>query len=110
MAGLVPAIHVFEITCALRRRLRGKTVVLDTANSGYAYLLYAILKKRGLNKGDYNVKTVGATPRRLEAMQNDKDNKAAVLNQPFAIQAVKAGLKDMGTTVQIMGRYQGTAG
>jgi ABC-type nitrate/sulfonate/bicarbonate transport system substrate-binding protein len=90
--------------------LRGKTIVLDTANSGYAYMFYALLKKNGLNKGDYTVKTVGATPRRLEAMQKDKDNKAAVLNPPFAFQAVQAGLKDMGTTVKMMGPYQGTAG
>jgi ABC-type nitrate/sulfonate/bicarbonate transport system substrate-binding protein len=90
--------------------LRGKTILLDTATSGYAYVLYAILKRHGLNKGDYVLKMVGATPRRLEAMLNDKSNKAAVLNPPFSIQAVKAGLKDMGSTVSMMGPYQGPAG
>jgi ABC-type nitrate/sulfonate/bicarbonate transport system substrate-binding protein len=90
--------------------LRGKNIIVDTNNSGYAYLLYAILKKNGLNKGDYQVTAVGATPRRLEAMQKDKANAAAVLNQPFALQAVRAGLKDMGTTVSMMGPYQGTSG
>jgi ABC-type nitrate/sulfonate/bicarbonate transport system substrate-binding protein len=90
--------------------LRGKTILLDTATSGYAFVLYAILKRHGLAKGDYMLKTVGATPRRLEAMLNDKNNKAAVLNPPFSIQAVKAGLKDMGTTVSMMGPYQGPAG
>jgi ABC-type nitrate/sulfonate/bicarbonate transport system substrate-binding protein len=90
--------------------LRGKTLVLDTANSGYAYMLYAILKKHGLERADYNVKTVGATPRRLEALLNDKENKAAVLNPPFSIQGVKAGLKDMGATVDMAGPYQGPAG
>jgi ABC-type nitrate/sulfonate/bicarbonate transport system substrate-binding protein len=90
--------------------LRGKNIVVDTTNSGYAYLLYALLKKNGLNTGDYKVTAVGATARRLEAMKNDKANAAAVLNQPFAIQATRAGLKDMGTTVSMMGPYQGTAG
>src|SRR5215470_13705025 len=90
--------------------LRGKTVVLDTANSGYAFLFYEILRRHGLNRGDYTIKTVGATPRRLEALQNDGENKAAVLNPPFSIQAVKAGLKDMGSTVSMMGPYQGPAG
>ena len=89
--------------------LRGKTIVLDTSTSGYAYVLYAILKRNGLNKGDYILKTVGATPRRLEAMLNDKGNKAAVLNPPFSIQAVKGGLKDMGSTVALTGPYQGPA-
>jgi ABC-type nitrate/sulfonate/bicarbonate transport system substrate-binding protein len=90
--------------------LRGKTILLDTSTSGYAFVLYAILKRHGLNKGDYVLKTVGATPRRLEAMLSDKNNKAAVLNPPFSIQAVKAGLKDMGSTVSMMGPYQGPAG
>jgi ABC-type nitrate/sulfonate/bicarbonate transport system substrate-binding protein len=83
---------------------------LDTANSGYAYVLYAILKRNGLNRGDYNLKTVGATPRRLDALLSDKSNKAAVLNPPFSIQAVKAGLKDMGSVVTMIGPYQGPAG
>jgi ABC-type nitrate/sulfonate/bicarbonate transport system substrate-binding protein len=90
--------------------LRGHTIVLDTATSGYAFVLYAILKRHGLNKGDYALKTVGATPRRLEAMLADRSNKAAVLNPPFSIQAVKAGLKDLGSTVSMMGPYQGPAG
>jgi ABC-type nitrate/sulfonate/bicarbonate transport system substrate-binding protein len=90
--------------------LRGKTIVLDTSTSGYAFVLYAILKRHGLDKGDYSLKTVGATPRRLEALLNDKSNKAAVLNPPFSIQAVKAGLKDLGSTVSMMGPYQGPAG
>src|SRR5262249_45416490 len=88
----------------------GKTILLDTATSGYAFVLYAILKRHGLAKGDYVLKTVGATPRRLEAMLADTNNKAAVLNPPFSIQAGKAGLKDKGTTVSMMGPYQGPAG
>ena len=90
--------------------LRGKTIVVDTATSGYAYLLYALLKKNGLNAGDYVIKPVGVTARRLEAMQGDSNNKAAILNQPFAIQVVKSGLKDLGTTSSMMGPYQGTSG
>ena len=90
--------------------LRDKTILLDTATSGYAFVLYAILKRHGLNKGDYVLKNVGATPRRLAALLADKNNKSAVLNPPFSIEAVKAGLKDMGTTVSMMGPYQGPAG
>jgi TRAP-type uncharacterized transport system substrate-binding protein len=80
--------------------LRGRTVVLDTANSGCVYLFYAILKKNGLNLGKRWRNAEG-----VEALQNDKDNKAAVLNPPFSIQAVKSGLKDMGATVDMMDPY-----
>jgi ABC-type nitrate/sulfonate/bicarbonate transport system substrate-binding protein len=90
--------------------LRGQTILLDTATSGYAFVLFAILKRHGLNRGDYVLKNVGATPRRLAALLADKGNKAAVLNPPFSIEAVKAGLKDMGSVVSMMGPYQGPAG
>src|ERR1043166_4914257 len=95
--------------------LRGQTIALDTSTSGYAFMLFAILKQHGLNKGDYGVKTVGATPRRLQAMidqrsNGNKSNAAASHNPPFSIQAVKAGLKDLGSAVSMIGPYQGPAG
>ena len=90
--------------------LRGKTVLVDAPNTAYAFQLYDVLKRNGLNKGDYIVKPVGATGKRLEAMQQDKTAAAAILNPPFSLNAVKSGLKDTGTVVQIIGPYQATAG
>lgn len=86
--------------------LRGKTVVVDAPNTAFALLLYKVLKDNGLNKGDYDVKPVGGTPARLEAMTKDKTNAAAVLNPPFAFRAREAGLKDMGATAKAIGSYQ----
>lgn len=86
--------------------LRGKTVIVDAVNTAYAFQLYEILKRGGLNPGDYTVKTVGATNRRVVAMENDKNDKATMLNPPFTILAAQAGLKDMGSAVKILGPYQ----
>ena len=62
---------------------------------------------RRLNKGDYEVKPVGGTTARLEAMTKDKGNAAAaVLNPPFTFRASEAGLKDMGTATKAVGAYQ----
>jgi ABC-type nitrate/sulfonate/bicarbonate transport system substrate-binding protein len=83
--------------------LKGKTIVLDGADTGYAYAIYAILEKVGLKKGDYNLNLVGATPKRLEALLNDPSNKAGMINPPFSIQAVRAGLVDLGATVSFIG-------
>jgi hypothetical protein len=69
--------------------LKGKTIVLDGADTGYAYVIYSILEKYGLKKGDYNINLVGATPKRLEALLNDPSNKAGMINPPFSIQAVR---------------------
>jgi ABC-type nitrate/sulfonate/bicarbonate transport system substrate-binding protein len=92
------------------KELRGKTVVVDALNTAYAFQLYDILAKNGLHKGDYAAKSVGATFKRLAAMQQDKTAAAAVINAPFSILGVKSGLKDLGSVIDMTGPYQATAG
>ncbi|HET7848740.1 MAG TPA: ABC transporter substrate-binding protein, partial [Pseudolabrys sp.] len=90
--------------------LRGKTVIVDAVNTAYAFQLYDILRKNGLYKGDYAVKSVGATFKRLAAMKDDRTAAAAILNPPFSILAARAGLKDLGPVMTVIGPYQATAG
>jgi ABC-type nitrate/sulfonate/bicarbonate transport system substrate-binding protein len=89
--------------------IKGKTVAVDAVNTAYAFQLYEILRQKGLNKNDYEVKPVGGTGSRLEAMTRDKTLVAAMLNPPFSIRAEKAGPKDMGTAAAALGAYQGTS-
>src|SRR4029453_15146931 len=89
--------------------IKGKTVAVDAVNTAYAFQLCEILRQKGLNKGDYEVKPVGGTGSRLEAMTKDKTLVAAMLNPPFSILAEKSGLKDMGTAAAALGAYQGTS-
>ncbi len=89
--------------------LKGKTVAVDAVNTAYAFQLYEMLRQKGLNKGDYEVKPVGGTALRLEAMTKDKTYAAAMLNPPFSIRAEKAGLKALDTAVNALGAYQGSA-
>jgi len=89
--------------------LRGKTVIVDAPMTAYAFQVYEVLKRNGLNKGDYDVKPVGSTFRRFDAMKNDKTSGASTLNPPFSIMARRAGLKDTGEVVQTIGPYQATA-
>jgi ABC-type nitrate/sulfonate/bicarbonate transport system substrate-binding protein len=88
--------------------LKGKTVVVDAVNTAYAFQLYEMLRQKGLNKGDYEVKSVGATGLRLDAMTKDKAMAAGIMNPPFSVRGEKAGLKDMGTAAAALGAYQGT--
>jgi ABC-type nitrate/sulfonate/bicarbonate transport system substrate-binding protein len=89
--------------------IKGKTVAVDAVNTAYAFQLYEMLRQKGLNKGDYEVKPVGGTGLRLDAMTKDKAMVAAMLNPPFSVRAEKAGLKDMGTAAAALGAYQGTS-
>jgi len=89
--------------------VKGKAVVVDAVNTAYAFQLYEMLKQKGVNKGDYEIKPVGGTQSRLDAMIKDKANVAAMMNPPFSTRAVKSGLKDMGTAAVALGAYQGTS-
>src|SRR5262245_32989578 len=88
--------------------LRGRTLVADVANTGWSFVLYEILRRHGLRRGDYAIHEAGAPFRRFEAMRNDKAMAAAVLNPPFAIHARRAGLKDLGPVADQVGAYLGT--
>jgi ABC-type nitrate/sulfonate/bicarbonate transport system substrate-binding protein len=89
--------------------IRGKTVGVDAVNTAYAFQLYEILRQKGINKGDYEVKPLGGGPLRLDAMTKDKAIAAAIMNPPFSIQGARAGLKDFGRVDTALGAYQGTA-
>ncbi len=91
------------------RDLRGKTVIVDAPTTSYAFQVYQVLKLNGLNKGDYDVRPVGGTPKRYETITADKTAVGSALNPPFSILARRAGLKDMGEIVQMIGPYQATA-
>jgi ABC-type nitrate/sulfonate/bicarbonate transport system substrate-binding protein len=70
--------------------------------------MYEMLRQNGLNKGDYGIKPVGASFRRLEVMLSDKTAAASILNPPFTLRASAAGLNDLGTAVNSVGPYQAT--
>ena len=89
--------------------LKGRTVAVDAVNTAYAFQLYEMLRQKGLNKGDYEVKAVGGTGQRLEALTKDKTYAAAMLNPPFSIRAEKAGLKAIDTAANALGAYQGSS-
>lgn len=87
--------------------LRGRTLVVDAPDTAFALLLYKALQDAGLNKGDYNVHSVGGTPQRLKAMMTDKANAAAgILNPPLSFAAAADGLRDMGSATKGVGAYQ----
>ena len=90
------------------RELRGRPLVADVANTGWSFVLYEILRRHGLKRGDYTVHEAGAPSRRFAAMCNHKTLAAAILNPPFAIHARRAGLKDMGPVAEQVGAYLGT--
>lgn len=87
--------------------LRGRTLIVDAPNTAYALAAKKILSKAGLKEGqDYQVKPIGRSSMRLDALVANKEYAASVLNPPFSIQAVAKGLKSLGRLVDMLGPYQ----
>ncbi len=90
--------------------LRGRTVLVDAPDTAFALVMYEILKRAGLGRDDYAVKSIGATPFRLEELRRDPAAAASILNLPFRVQAEQAGFLKIGEAVDLVGPYLSTAG
>src|ERR1700687_2456207 len=72
--------------------IRGHTLLVDATNTAYALELKKVLLLNGMQPGkEYQLKTVGSTPFRLQAMRDDREYAAAVMNPPFSIVAKQGG-------------------
>jgi ABC-type nitrate/sulfonate/bicarbonate transport system substrate-binding protein len=89
---------------------RGKTMAVDAVDTAFAILLYKMLDLKGVKRGSYDVKPVGGSLLRYQAMTKDKTYAASMLNPPFSLQAVHRGLKDFGSAVSAIGPYQSDGG
>jgi ABC-type nitrate/sulfonate/bicarbonate transport system substrate-binding protein len=90
------------------RQVRGQAVAVDALQSGYGFLLYGVLEKRGLALNrDYHAVALGSGPARLAALQDGRAA-AAVLDSPNDFLAEAAGCNLLGDAVAELGAYQGT--
>ena len=89
---------------------RGKVMAVDAVDTAFALLLYKMLDVKGIKRDQYEVKPVGGSLFRYQAMTKDKTYAASMLNPPFSLQAVRAGLKDFGSAVSVIGPYQSDGG
>jgi ABC-type nitrate/sulfonate/bicarbonate transport system substrate-binding protein len=90
--------------------LRGKVMAVDAVDTAFALLMYKMLDVKGIKRSEYEAKPVGGTPQRLAALTKDKTYAAAILGLPFSVSATKAGLKNLGSAVSVVGPYQSDGG
>ena len=87
--------------------LRGKTLIVDAPNTAYALQMKKILLLNGMQAGkDYGVKPFGATPQRLIAMREHKENAGSMLGPPSSIVAKREGFVSLGSVHDLIGPYQ----
>jgi ABC-type nitrate/sulfonate/bicarbonate transport system substrate-binding protein len=88
--------------------LAGKTLSVDAMTTGYAFVLYEIMRRHGLekDKGDYEIVRAGGMAQRWEGLREGK-HAATLLSAPYNILAKNAGFIELAKTTDIIGAYQG---
>jgi ABC-type nitrate/sulfonate/bicarbonate transport system substrate-binding protein len=89
--------------------LKGKTVSVDAMTTGYAFVLFDLLERGGLKKGDYDVVRAGGVLSRWEALRERK-HAGTMLITPFDILAKNAGLTVLQPAIEVYKNYQGLVG
>ena len=87
--------------------LRGEKLGVDVPNSGFAFLLFAMAGRLGASSEDYEVSSVGATPKRLDALVSGEIS-ATILNAETALKAERQGFQRRATSHDISPDYLGT--
>jgi ABC-type nitrate/sulfonate/bicarbonate transport system substrate-binding protein len=86
--------------------LIGRSIALDAPNTGFAFVLYEMLRLAGVTPGTYEVAAVGATPRRWESVR-DGQHAATLTLEPFTTIAARAGFPVLSRSTDVLASYQG---
>jgi ABC-type nitrate/sulfonate/bicarbonate transport system substrate-binding protein len=89
--------------------LKGKTVSVDAMTTGYAFVLFDLLKRNGLTSADYKVEKAGGVLGRWEALKERK-HAGTMLITPFDIIAKANGFNTLQYAIDVYGHYQGLVG
>jgi ABC-type nitrate/sulfonate/bicarbonate transport system substrate-binding protein len=87
--------------------LVGAEVGVDVPSSGFALALYALAETLGVGRESYELVTLGATPRRLEALLDGRCT-ATMLNAGNELVAERAGCVCLAAAQDLLRPYLGT--
>ncbi|HEY1852864.1 MAG TPA: ABC transporter substrate-binding protein [Candidatus Binataceae bacterium] len=88
--------------------LRSKTASVDAMTTGYAFVLYEILRRNNLDKdnGDYDLVGAGGMAQRWKGLSEGR-HQATLLSAPYNLIARAAGFSDLVRATDVIGPYQG---
>jgi ABC-type nitrate/sulfonate/bicarbonate transport system substrate-binding protein len=86
--------------------LRGKLIALDALGTGFAFILYEMLERAGVDRDDCTFDPVGSTPHRWRAVQSGTHD-ATLAIEPFTSLALKEGFTILDASTRIFDHYQG---
>jgi ABC-type nitrate/sulfonate/bicarbonate transport system substrate-binding protein len=88
--------------------LAGKTLSVDAMTTGYAFVLYEIMRRHGLDKdkGDYEIVRAGGMVQRWNALREGR-HAATLLSAPYNLIAKNSGFVELARATDVIGPYQG---
>ena len=86
--------------------LRSKSLALDAVGTGFAFVLYEMLARMGLQRSDYEVAPVGATPERWRSVKAG-EHAGTITIEPFTSLATAAGFRVLTRSSDHLDAYQG---
>ena len=89
--------------------LKGKTVGVDAATTGFAFILYKLAAMNGLSSDDYKVEKLGGTPARVQALMEGRIA-GTMISSPSEILPESKGYTRLGDTTATFGAYQASVG
>jgi len=89
--------------------LRGKQLLVDAMTTGYAFVLYEILRRAGLPAETYDVARAGGMIERWTRLQAGQGD-GTLLSAPYNLIAKAHGFNEIVRAVETLGPYQGNVG
>ena len=87
--------------------LRGQRPSVDAATTGYAFVLYEMLRLRGLARGiDFQEERVGGTLQRFADLRAG-GHPATMMSSPYDVLALAEGFRRLDRAIDVIGPYQG---
>ena len=87
--------------------LRGKTLSVDAMTTGYAFVLYEIMRRAGLDRDrDYAVVSAGGMAQRWQGLREGRHH-ATLLSAPYNLVAGDSGFNVLVRATDVIGPYQG---
>ena len=86
--------------------LKGKTLSVDARTTGYAFVLFEVLRRNGLAEDDYKIEKVGGMAQRWDALR-DRKQSGTLLSTPFNFLASEQHFNQLARATKVIGPYQG---
>jgi len=108
--GGIPSMLALTVPAEIKtyQDLKGKTLAVDAITTGFAFILFDLLKRNGLDPDSYRIESAGGTLARWQGLR-DRKYAGALLSTPFDLIAKENGFSVLQYAIDAYGHYQDPA-